>query len=175
MELLTHAALKEGYCPDILTKEYAELLIKAAPMHDIGKITIPDSILQKPERLTQEEFEAMKAHTTAGGRIIVEAMGNIEEKEYIDIASQVAEGHHEKWDGSGYPKGLKGTDIPIGARIMAVANVFDALISKRRYKEPMSIDQALDIIRESGGSHFDPQLAIIFCNIKNEITLAFDT
>ena len=97
------------------------------------------------------------------------------EKEYIDIASQVAEGHHEKWDGSGYPKGLKGTDIPIGARIMAVADVFDALISKRRYKEPMSIDQALDIIKESGGSHFDPQLAIIFCNIKNEITQAFDT
>lgn len=175
VELLTHAAKKAGYYPEVLTDEYAELLIKAAPMHDIGKITISDSILQKPDRLTEEEFETMKSHTTAGGRIIVEAMGNIEEKEYIDIAAHVAEGHHEKWDGSGYPKGLKGTDIPIGARIMAVADVFDALISKRRYKEPMSIDQALNIIKESGGSHFDPQLAIIFCDIKNEITQAFDT
>ncbi len=175
VELLTHAAQKAGYYPEILTDDYAELLIKAAPMHDIGKITISDSILQKPDRLTEEEFEIMKSHTTAGGRIIIEAMGNIEEKEYIDIAAQVAESHHEKWDGSGYPKGLKDNDIPIGARIMAVADVFDALISKRRYKDPMSVDQALSIIQESGGSHFDPRLAIIFCNSKEEILKVLDT
>lgn len=167
--LLAHAARRAGYCPDILTEEYAELLIKAAPMHDIGKIAISDAILQKPDRLTGEEFEIMKSHTTAGGRIIVEAMSSIEEREYIEIASQVAEGHHEKWDGSGYPRGLKGNEIPLGARIMAVADVFDALISKRCYKESLSADQAFDIIQESAGSHFDPELAKLFCSIKNEI------
>lgn len=169
VKLLTHAAQKAGYCSDILTDEYAELLIKAAPMHDIGKIAISDLILQKPDRLTHEEFEIMKSHTTAGGRIIVEAMGDIEEKEYIDIASQVAEGHHEKWDGSGYPKGLKGDEIPIGARIMAVADVFDALISRRCYKNSMSIDEAFDIISKSAGSHFDPELAKLFCTMKDDV------
>lgn len=169
VKLLTHAAQRAGYYSDILTQEYAELLIKAAPMHDIGKIAISDLILQKPDQLTKEEFETMKSHTTLGGRIIVEAMGSIEEKEYIDIASQVAEGHHEKWDGSGYPKGLKGAEIPIGARIMAVADVFDALISKRCYKESMSIDEAFDIISKSAGSHFDPELTRLFCSIKNEV------
>lgn len=169
VELLAHAAQKAGYCTDILTDDYTELLIKAAPMHDIGKIAVSDAILQKPGRLTEEEFEAMKKHTTAGGRIIVEVMSNIEEKRYIDIATQVAEAHHEKWDGSGYPKGLKGDEIPIGARIMAVADVFDALVSKRCYKEPMPMDKAFDIIRESSGSHFDPELAGLFCGIRREV------
>ena len=169
VELLTHAAQKAGYCRDILTDDYTELLIKAAPMHDIGKIAVSDAILQKPGRLTDEEFEEMKKHTTAGGRIIVDVMSNIEEKRYIDIATQVAEAHHEKWDGSGYPKGLKGNEIPICARIMAVADVFDALISKRCYKEAMPVDKAFDIIRESGGSHFDPELSRLFCGIRSEV------
>lgn len=146
-----------------------ELLVKAAPLHDIGKIAVSDTILQKPGKLTAEEFEAMKEHTTAGGRIVAEVLKGIEEKGYIDIASQVAACHHEKWDGSGYPNGLQGKEIPIGARIMAVADVFDALVSKRCYKEPMSVDRAFDVIRESGGSHFDPELAGIFCKIKNEV------
>lgn len=169
VELLTRAAQKEGYCMDILTDDYAELLIKAAPLHDIGKIAVSDAILQKPGRLTEEEFEAMKRHTTAGGRIIVEVMGNIEEKGYIDIAAQVALAHHEKWDGSGYPKGLRGDEIPIGARIMAVADVFDALVSKRCYKEAMPVDKAFAIIRESGGSHFDPELSRLFCRIRKDV------
>ena len=138
-------------------------------MHDIGKIAVSDVILQKPGRLTNEEFEHMKEHTTAGGRIVVEVLGNIEEKEYIDIAAQIAEGHHEKWDGSGYPNGLSGESIPISARIMAVADVFDALVSERCYKPPMSVDKAFKIIEESGGSHFDPELARLFCNIRNDI------
>ncbi len=169
VELLTYAAQEAGYCRDILTDDYTELLIKAAPMHDIGKIAVSDAILQKPGRLTDEEFEEMKKHTTAGGRIIVDVMSNIEEKRYIDIATQVAEAHHEKWDGSGYPKGLKGDEIPIGARIMAVADVFDALVSKRCYKEAMPMDKAFDIIKESGGSHFDPELARLFCEIRREV------
>lgn len=169
VELLTRAALKEGYCMDVLTEDFAELLIKAAPMHDIGKIAVSDAILQKPGRLTDEEFEAMKKHTTAGGRIIVEVMGNIEEQRYIDIAVQVAVSHHEKWDGSGYPRGMRGDEIPIGARIMAVADVFDALVSKRCYKEAMPVDKAFEIIRESGGSHFDPELSRLFCRIRRDV------
>lgn len=169
VELLIRAAQKSGYCADILTENYAELIIKAAPLHDIGKIAVSDIILQKPGRLTKEEFEHMKEHTTAGGRIVVEVLGNIEEKEYIDIAAQIAEGHHEKWDGSGYPNGLSGESIPISARIMAVADVFDALVSERCYKPPMSVDEAFRIIEESGGSHFDPELARLFCNIRNDI------
>lgn len=169
VELLTKAAQKAGYCKDILTDDYAELLIKAAPMHDIGKIAVSDAILRKPGRLTDEEFEAMKKHTTAGARIIVDVMSNIEGKDYVDIATQVAVAHHEKWDGSGYPNGIKGSEIPIGARIMAVADVFDALVSKRCYKEAMPVDKAFGIIRESGGSHFDPELARLFCGIRSEI------
>lgn len=169
VELLTRAAQKVGYCTEILTDDYAELLIKAAPMHDIGKIAVSDSILQKPGKLTDEEFSIMKEHTTAGGRLIVEVLSSIEEQEYVNIAAQIAEGHHEKWDGSGYPKGLCGSDIPICARIMAVADVFDALVSKRCYKEPMSVDEAFKIIEESSGSHFDPELARLFCSIRNEI------
>lgn len=169
VDLLTRAARKAGYCVETLTDSYAELLIKAAPMHDIGKIAVSDVILQKPGRLTEEEFNAMKEHAAAGGRIIAEAMGGIEEQEYIDIAVQIAEGHHEKWDGSGYPKGLNGNDIPLCARIMAVADVFDALVSKRCYKEAMPVDQAFAIIEESGGSHFDPKLAALFCSIRSEV------
>lgn len=169
VELLTRAAQKAGYCTDILTDDYAELLIKAAPMHDIGKITVSDSILQKPGKLTDEEFGIMKGHTTAGGRLIVEVLSNIEDKRYVDIAVQIAEGHHEKWNGSGYPKGLSGINIPICARIMSVADVFDALVSKRCYKETMSFDNAFKIIEESAGSHFDPELARLFCSIRKEI------
>lgn len=169
VELLTKAAQKEGYCSQVLTDDYAELLIKAAPLHDIGKIAVSDTILQKPGRLTQEEFEAMKEHTTAGGRIVGEILKGIEEKGYIDIASQVAAFHHEKWDGSGYPHGLQGETIPLGARIMAIADVFDALVSKRCYKEPMSVNEAFDVIKESAGSHFDPVLVGIFCKIRHEV------
>lgn len=174
VEMLTRAAQKAGYCTNILTDDYAELLIKAAPMHDIGKIAVSDSILRKPGKLTDEEFSIMKKHTTEGGKLIVEVLGNIEEKEYVDIAVQIAEGHHEKWDGSGYPKGLSGSDIPICARIMAVADVFDALVSKRCYKSPMSVDEAFGIIEESGGNHFDPELARLFCNIRGEIESVLD-
>lgn len=169
VELLARAAQRAGYCTDILTDDYVELLVKAAPMHDIGKIVVSDVILRKPGRLTKEEFDTIKEHTSAGGRIVVEVLSGIEEKEYVDIAVQIAEGHHEKWDGSGYPKGLGQSDIPICARIMAVADVFDALISKRCYKEAMSVDTAFSIIEESGGSHFDPELARIFVSIRSEI------
>lgn len=167
--MLAEAAQKKGLYPEILTDSYVELLAKAAPMHDIGKIAVPDSILQKPGKLTPEEFERIKSHAPEGGRIIREVMDGIEEKEYVDIAATVAEGHHEKWNGKGYPSGLKGNDIPLSARIMAIADVFDALISKRCYKEAMSLDEAFVIISDSAGSHFDPQLAEIFISLRPEI------
>lgn len=169
VELLAREAKRAGYCPDILDESYIDLTVKAAPLHDIGKIAVSDSILQKPGKLTDEEFECMKIHTSEGGRIVGEVLGNIEDKDYIEIASQVAAAHHEKWNGSGYPLGLKGDDIPLCARIMAVADVFDALVSKRCYKKPMPVDKAFEIIRESGGVHFDPELARLFLSIRSDV------
>lgn len=174
VELLARAAQKAGYCRDVLTDEYIELMVKAAPMHDIGKITIPDSILKKPGRLTDEEFEKIKDHAAQGGRILCEVLGNIEQQKYIDIAAQMAKGHHEKWNGEGYPMGLRGDDIPLCARIMAIADVFDALVSKRCYKAAMTADQAFDIIEESSGTHFDPTLAKLFIGLRPEVEKILD-
>lgn len=167
--MLAEAAQQRGLYPEVLTDSYVELLAKAAPMHDIGKISVPDSILQKPGKLTPEEFERIKSHAPEGGRIIREVMDGIEEKAYVDIAATVAEGHHEKWDGGGYPSGLKENEIPLSARIMAIADVFDALISKRCYKDAMSLDEAFGIISDSAGTHFDPELARIFISLRPEI------
>jgi len=169
VNMLASAAKESGYCADILTDGYIELLSKAAPMHDIGKISVPDSILQKPGKLTGDEFESIKSHAAEGGRIIRDVMSGIEERDYIDIAADVASCHHEKWDGTGYPNGLSGGGIPLCARIMAIADVFDALISKRCYKEPMSLDAAFGIIKESAGTHFDPTLAELFLGLRNDI------
>ncbi len=169
VELLARKVQSEGYFADIVTDDYIELLTKAAPMHDIGKISVPDNILRKPGKLTDEEFDCMKQHTSKGKEIIYNILGNIEEQEYIEIAAQIVSGHHEKWDGSGYPEGLKGEQIPLCARIMAVADVFDALISKRCYKEPFAADKAFEIIEASGGSHFDPQLAKFFIDMRADI------
>lgn len=167
--MLAETARERALYPELLTDSYIELLTKAAPMHDIGKISVPDSILQKPGKLDPEEYERIKDHAAEGGRIIREVLGNIEEQEYVDIAAMVASGHHEKWDGSGYPAHLSGESIPLCARIMAIADVFDALISKRCYKEPMTLDAAFGIISESAGSHFDPVLAELFISLRPQI------
>lgn len=169
VNMLARAAQRKGYKPDILTDDYIELLSKAAPLHDIGKISISDTILMKPGKLTPEEFEVMKTHAKEGGRIVREVIGRIEEQAYVDIAADVAAYHHEKWNGSGYNAGLSGEDIPLSARIMAIADVFDALISKRCYKSEFSVDEAFSIIEESSGTHFDPTLADIFLEIRPEI------
>ncbi len=169
VEKLARSAQEMRYCSNILTDRYITLLIKAAPMHDIGKIVVPDAVLQKPGRLTDEEFEQIKIHASEGARIIQEVLGNIEEKEYVDIAAEVAEGHHERWDGSGYPQGLKESDIPISARIMAIADVFDALVSKRCYKDAMPPEEAFAYIEKMAGTHFDPVLSKLFLKMKDEI------
>ena len=143
---------------DILTDETIERMKNAAPLHDVGKITIPDTILLKPARLTAEEFDRMKTHTSTGGELIEKFFSDINDSEFLKIAEEIAVSHHEKWDGSGYPLGLKGEDIPLPARIMAVADVFDALVSVRVYKGSIEPDKAFEIIFSESGSHFDPDV-----------------
>ena len=154
---------------DIITEEYEDVIINSAPLHDVGKIQIPDALLNKNGRLTDEEFKQMKSHTLAGQNIISEAADMVKNSEYLNEAKNLAAYHHEKWDGSGYPYGLKGEEIPLSARIMAVADVFDALVSKRSYKPGFPIDKAFDIIKEGAGTHFDPNIADIFLKADKEV------
>lgn len=171
--LLVNAAKEAGYHKEIITDEYIELLKKAAPMHDIGKIAVPDSILKKPGKLTEAEFKKIQRHTIAGGEIIREVLSNIESEDYVKIAADVATSHHERWDGNGYPYKLKGEKIPLEARIMAIADVFDALVSPRCYKDPFSTDEAFEIISLSRGTHFDPVLTDLFIAKKADVVKIF--
>ena len=148
-------AAPEGY---ELSDEFCRDLIKAAPMHDLGKIAVDDAILRKPGRFTPEEFEVMKTHAAEGARIVHEILKATDDYSFHILAENVAHYHHERWDGSGYPEGLKGKQIPPEARIMAIADVYDALVSKRVYKEKMSFEKADSIILEGMGSQFDPAL-----------------
>ncbi|MDR6711571.1 putative two-component system response regulator [Pseudomonas hunanensis] len=146
-----------------LDEETIKLLFKSAPLHDIGKIGIPDRILLKPGRFTPEEFEIMKTHTTLGRDAIQHAEDQLGiSVDFLHLAKEIAYSHQEKWDGSGYPQGLAGDDIPISARLMALADVYDALISRRVYKPGMPHAQAVEIIREGRGSHFDPDICDAF-------------
>lgn len=146
-----------------LNDESILLLFKSAPLHDIGKIGIPDDILLKPGRLTPEEFETMKTHTVLGRDAIRHAEEQLGTSvAFLRLAKEIAYSHHEKWDGTGYPDGLRADDIPISARLMAVADVYDALISRRVYKKSMSHDQALEIIRQGRATHFDPEICEVF-------------
>ena len=142
----------------VLSAEFCHNIIKAAPMHDLGKIAVDDAILRKPGRFTDEEFEKMKIHAAEGARIVHEILEGTDDKRFHILAENVAHYHHERWDGSGYPEGLKGEEIPLEARIMAVADVYDALVSKRVYKDAMDFEKADSIMMESFGMHFDKQL-----------------
>lgn len=154
-----------------LTDAKIEAIFKSAPLHDIGKVGIPDRILLKPGKLTEEEFEIMKTHTTIGRDSILAAQNSLGSySEFLELAREIAYSHHEKWDGTGYPQGLKGEAIPLSARLMAVADVYDALISQRVYKEALSHETALQFIRDGRGSHFDPRLADAFLEIAEEIS-----
>lgn len=169
VSMLAKKARENNIYKEILTDAFIERLVKAAPLHDVGKIAIPDSILMKPGKLTEEEFEIMKTHAPEGGRVIKEIFENLEDREFVDMAVDIATYHHEKWDGKGYMKHLQGEEIPLSARIMALADVFDALISKRCYKDEYSLDEAFKIIKESTGTHFDPKLGEIFVEMRPEI------
>ncbi|MEW5893594.1 MAG: two-component system response regulator [Pseudomonadota bacterium] len=146
-----------------LSWEQIELLHKSAPLHDVGKVGIPDHILQKPGKLTPQEFEIMKTHTTLGHDAILAAEAKLDAStSFLRVAREIAHAHHEKWDGSGYPQGLAGEAIPLSARLMALADVYDALISQRVYKPAFPHEQAVRIIAEGRGSHFDPDLTDAF-------------
>lgn len=145
-----------------LSKENIEKLYKSAPLHDIGKVGIPDHILLKPGKLTGEEFEIMKKHTIYGRDAFKHAEKKLGENSFLHLALEMAESHQEKWDGSGYPNGWSGEQIPISGRLMAVADVYDALISKRVYKEALSHSTAVRIIQEGSGCHFDPDVVDAF-------------
>ena len=152
-----------------LTPGNIDLIYKSAPLHDIGKVGIPDEILLKPGKLTLEEFEVMKTHTTLGLEAIEKAEREIgRSAPFLAFAKEIAGSHQEKWDGSGYPKGLAGESIPISARLMAVADVYDALVSVRPYKKPLSHTQAYQIIAEGKGKHFDPDIVDAFLKIHSK-------
>lgn len=154
---------------EFLDDDFIKKLFVSAPLHDIGKVGIPDNILLKPGKLTKEEFEVMKTHTTIGYDSIVRAeLSAGVDMDFLDCAKDIALYHQEKWDGSGYPHGLAGDKIPLSARLMAIADVYDALISKRVYKEAFSHGEALDIMRQGRGSHFDPDMFDQFLLIEQD-------
>ena len=156
VRILIDEIIKEESLP--LTKEFCRDVIKAAPMHDLGKIAVDDAVLRKPGRFTDEDYEKMKSHAAEGSRVIHEILLNTDDESFKAVAENVAHYHHERWDGSGYPDGLRKEQIPIESRIMAIADVYDALVSKRVYKEAYDFAKADRIIMEGMGSHFDPGL-----------------
>lgn len=162
--------------PDFdFSESFCSSMIKAAPMHDLGKIAIDDVILRKPGRFTDEEFAQMKKHAEKGAVIVAEVLNASDDEEFKKIAINVAHYHHERWDGSGYPTHIKAEEIPVEARIMALADVFDALVSKRCYKDSMSYDQAFNIIEESLGTHFDPALGKLFISCRPELEALYNS
>lgn len=154
---------------NLITKDFLDNLGKSAPMHDVGKIGIPDAILQKPGKLTDEEYEKMKEHPLIGGKIIKDTFGHLYNGEYEDMAYQIATCHHEKWNGKGYPNGICGEDIPLSARIMAVADVFDAVSAKRCYRDAMPLEQCYSIIMNGRGTDFDPDIVDAFMMDKDRV------
>lgn len=168
VETLARDAIQDGVYTDELDEEFVSDMHLLAPMHDIGKIIVSDRILRKPGRLTEEEFEEMKQHAAAGGAIIRDVLSGVTDEERMSFASDIATYHHEKWNGTGYPKGLSGEQIPLSARIMAIADVFDALISDRCYKKAMPVEEAVQIIRDGAGSHFDPKLVEVFLRHRED-------
>ena len=172
VEAIADELQKEGKFSDILTDSYKDKLKRSAPLHDIGKIAVSDLILNKPGKLTDEEFAIMKSHTTQGMKILskIEAnANNTMDDNYLKESIEMAHYHHEKWDGSGYPTGIKGEEIPLSARIMAVADVFDALVAERVYKKSFSYEKAMAIITEGAGKHFDPVVVEAFCHISEKL------
>lgn len=169
VETLVRRMRDERMHPEFLDDRYVTSITLAAPLHDIGKIKIPDSVLKKQGDLTEEEFELMKTHTIEGAKILEECAKQIDDNYYLLLGKDMAAYHHEWWNGKGYPYGLKGIKIPFCARVLAVADVFDALVSKRSYKQQMSFDQAFEIIKKGSGGHFDPEIVNVFLSVRPEI------
>jgi len=166
--ILAEELSKHPLYKNYLTKMYIEDLERSAPLHDIGKVGIPDHILLKPGKLTDDEFDVIKTHTVMGAQVLKDAISKINYSSYFTIGIQLVLHHHEKWDGSGYPDKLEGENIPLSARIMAIADVYDALRSTRPYKKGFSHEKAVEIILEGSGSHFEPDLVDVFKEQQNK-------
>lgn len=175
VKVLVNIMAKDDRYSSIITPDYAQMVADAAHLHDIGKVAIPDSILQKKGKLTDEEFAVMKSHPQEGAKILDNTIKGFESDAYYQIAHDMALYHHERFDGKGYPSGISGTDIPLAARIMAVADVYEALRSKRHYKDGFSKEKSMSIIRENIGTQFDPDIATIFLDHIDEMEAVLDT
>ncbi len=169
VRIIVEGLRKKGYYSEKVTAKFISDVVRSAPLHDVGKINISDGILNKPGKLTEEEYEIMKTHTTAGKQIMEDAISTVKGENYLKEARNMAAYHHERWDGKGYPEGLHGEVIPLSARIMAVADVFDALTSPRVYKPAFPLDKALSIIEEGKGTQFDPKCVEVFMENLPEV------
>ncbi len=173
VQIIVDALKENGIYTENLDNEYLEFLMRAAPMHDFGKIAVTDTVLQKPGRLTTDEYEVMKTHTVRGADMIKASLATLEEPGYITVAWQVARHHHERWDGLGYPDGLYGEKIPLCARVVAVADVFDAVSQDRCYRGAMSLDESFAIIEQGAGTQFDPLIAKVFLQMREKVEAVF--
>lgn len=167
--MLAKKLREKGIYKEQITPTFLENIRAAAPLHDIGKITIPDAVLIKQGKLTMEEYDLIKSHAKAGADMLRKNMSKIVSVEFLQDACDIAQYHHEKWNGKGYPEGLAGTDIPLSARLLAVADVFDALVSKRQYKEGMSMDEAFAIMEHERGRSFEPLILDTFFELRGDI------
>lgn len=170
VEALAAAAAKSEKFRAVIDPQFVETVTSLAKLHDIGKVSIPDHILHKPAKLTAEEFEIMKTHTTKGAETIERLQESFPSYQYLETAKQIILYHHERWDGNGYPEGLAGEDIPLCARIIAIADVFDAITMKRVYKTAQTIIEAFVLLSDEKGTHFDPDLIEIFLSVSKTIT-----
>ncbi|WP_178842327.1 HD domain-containing phosphohydrolase [uncultured Treponema sp.] len=175
VNLILSKMKKDRYYKSVINRDFIVNVSNAAPLHDIGKIATPDNILQKPGKLTDEEYSVMKKHAECGGIIILETFKNLDNQDFKDTAYQVARYHHEKYNGKGYPEGLKGEEIPLCARIMAIADVFDAVSQKRCYRNAMPAEECFKIIQNGIGTDFDPLLAKIFLDSRKEVEALMET
>ena len=175
MKIFVNFMKEKGYYKDFLTDECVVELFRSAPLHDIGKIGITDDVLRKNSSLDPEEFEYMKSHSTIGGKTFDKIIKETGKTSFLETARNMALYHHEKWDGTGYPEHLKGEQIPLCARMLAIVDVYDALTSRRSYKEPFSHEKAMEIIIEGKGKAFDPQLIDIFLECEDRIKETLDT
>ncbi|NLO90092.1 MAG: two-component system response regulator [Clostridia bacterium] len=172
--LLAEWLLRHSRYKAFIDEKFIKVLYEASPLHDIGKVGVPDAVLLKPGRLTPEEFEIIKTHTIIGAQTLEEVREKYPENAFISMGIEIARSHHEKWNGSGYPDGLKGDEIPLSARIMALADVYDALRSQRPYKEAYSHEKSREIIVAEKGKHFDPLLVEAFLAVEKDFAAVHD-
>ncbi len=169
MKIIVEGLKKKGYYAEKITPKFMADVVRSAPLHDVGKICVPDHVLNKPGKLTEKEYEIIKTHTTEGRKIMEKAISTVQGENYLKEARNMAAYHHERWDGKGYPEGLHGEVIPLAARIMSVADVFDALTSKRVYKPAFPLEKALEMLQKGAGTQFDPKCVEVFMDALPEV------